>query len=165
MPVYKFGLSQREISKTIQQIEAYKKELTRKSIELVKVLTDMGVDIAKYNVQNLGAFYTGQLEASIGGYFSPSLGVGIIYAGSWYAAFVEFGTGVRGKEAQHPLTDEAGWVYDTNNHGEEGWVYFNEQDGKYHWTNGMPSRPFLYETGKELRVICDKVAKQVMKQR
>jgi hypothetical protein len=130
---------------------------------LVQALVDKGIDIAKFNVQNLGAYYTGQLETSIGGYFSPSLGVGIIYAGSWYAAFVQFGTGIRGQEAQHPEAGEAGWVYDSNNHGEEGWFYFNEEDGRMHWTNGMPSRPFMYETAKELDRICESVAKQIFR--
>jgi hypothetical protein len=159
----KFGFSQREIQSAIKQIQAYKQSLPAKCNLLVQALVDRGVEIAKFNVQNLGAYYTGQLEASIGGYFSPSLGIGIIYAGSWYAAFVEFGTGIRGQEAQHPLAGIEGWVYDTNNHGEAGWTYFNEQDGKFHWTNGMPSRPFMYETAKELDKICLSIAKQVFK--
>ncbi len=158
-----FGLSQKEIQKAIKQVEKYKIDLNKKCIRLVEKLTDKGIKIAKFNVQNLGAFYTGELESSIDGYFSPSLGVGIIYAGSWYAMYVEFGTGIRGEEAQHPMSNEVGWVYDQENHGEDGWVYFNERDGQYHWTNGMPSRPFLYDTIRELDNICEKVAKQIFR--
>jgi hypothetical protein len=158
-----FGLSVKEVNEAIKQVEAYKKELTVKCQLLIEALTSQGVDIAKFHVRDLGAFYTGELESSIGGYYSPSLGVGIIYAGSWYAIYVCMGTGIAGQQSPHPLASEAGYVYDVNNHGEEGWVYFNDRDGRYHWTTGMPSRPFMYLTVKELDTICEKVAKQVFK--
>lgn len=159
----KMNLSPKSVQSAIKKIERYKETLNRRCLRLVEKLTDRGVKIAKFNVQNLGAFYTGQLEASIDGYFSPSLGVGIIYAGSYYAVYVEFGTGVRGQEAPHPEAGQVGWIYDSNNHGENGWVYFNEQDGQYHWTDGMPSRPFMYDTAKELERVCGIVAKQVFR--
>lgn len=158
-----FGLSVKEVNQAIKQVEAYKKELTVKCQRLVEALTAKGVDIAKFHVRDLGAFYTGELESSIGGYYSPSLGVGIIYAGSWYATYVEFGTGVVGSQSPHPEAGSAGWVYDVNNHGDAGWVYFNDRDGKYHWTTGMPSRPFMYNTARELDAICEKVAKEVFR--
>ncbi len=158
-----FGLSTREVQNAIKQIEQYKKELNQKCQLLVQALTDKGIEIAKFNVQNLGAFYTGELESSIDGYYSPSLGTGIVYAGSWYAVYVEFGTGIRGEEAQHPMSGNIGWVYDSNNHGESGWVYYNDKDGQYHWTDGMPSRPFMYDTVKELDRICEQIARGVFK--
>lgn len=163
MKQIKFNLSQKSIQSAIKQLEAYKKDLNRKCQLLVEALTAKGIDIAKFHVQNLGAFYTGELEASIGGYYSPSLGVGIIYAGSWYACYVEFGTGLVGQQSPHPEASQSGWVYDVNNHGEVGWIYFNERDGKYHWTTGMPSRPFMYLTAKELDAICETVAKAVFR--
>jgi len=163
MKTIKFNLSQKSIQSAIKKIERYKETLNRRYLRLVEQLTDRGIKIAKFNVQNLGAFYTGELESSIDGYFSPSLGVGIIYAGSWYAMYVEFGTGIRGQEAQHPKSGELGYVYDVNNHGEDGWVYFNDRDGQYHWTDGMPSRPFMYDTVRELDAICEKVAKVVFR--
>lgn len=159
----KFGLSVKEIKEAKKQVEVYKKELTVKCQRLVEALTAQGIDIAKFHVRDLGAFYTGELESSIDGYYSPSLGVGIIYAGSWYSVFVEFGSGIRGAESPHPEAGTAGWVYDVNNHGEAGWVYFNDRDGKYHWTTGMPSRPFMYLTAKQLDGICVKVAKEIFK--
>jgi phage gpG-like protein len=158
-----FGLSVKEIQSAIKQVEAYKKELTVKCQRLVEVLTAKGIDIAKFHVRDLGAFYTGELESSIGGYYSPSLGTGIIYAGSFYAVWVEFGSGMVGEQSPHPLAGQVGYVYDVNDHGSAGWTYFNDSDGKYHWTTGMPSRPFMYLTAKELDAICEKVAKQVFK--
>ena len=71
MKQIKFGLSQKEIKSAIKQLEEYKRDLHRKCNLLVETLTKQGVSIAKMNVQNLGAFYTGELENSIDGYFSP----------------------------------------------------------------------------------------------
>lgn len=158
-----FGLSVKEVQEAIKQVEAYKQDLNRKCQLLVQALTEQGIEIAKVNVRTLGAFYTGELESSINGYYSPSLGTGIIYAGAWYAIYVEFGTGIRGSEASHPLSGKTGWYYDVNNHGESGWVYYNENDNSYHWTDGMPSRPFMYDTVRELDLICGQIAKAVFK--
>ncbi len=158
-----FGFSVKEVQEAIKQIEDYKKDLKRKCQLLVQVLTDKGVDIAKVNVRTLGVFYTGELEANISGYYSPTLGTGIIYAGAWYAVYVEFGTGIRGSEAPHPLSGKTGWYYDITSHGEAGWVYYNENDNSYHWTDGMPSRPFMYDTARELDLICEQIAKAVFK--
>lgn len=159
----KFGLSVKEIDKAIKEVEQYKKDLKNKVEQLTKRLVEDGVVIAKLNVQQLGAYYTGELENSIDGYFSPSTGVGIIYAGSFYAIYVEMGTGLVGKQYPHELAGHMGWVYDVNNHGEDGWVYYNERDGQYHWTTGMPSKPFLYLTTRELEARCEQIAKEVFK--
>lgn len=161
--IIRFGLSEKELSQAIKQVEQYKKDLNKKCQLLVQALTDRGVEIAKINVQSLGAYYTGELENSIDGYFSPSTGVGIIYAGSFYAVYVEFGTGIQGDRFSHALAGKLGYVYDINNHGDNGWIYFNEKDGKYHWTTGMPSRPFMYMTAMELEKKCEEIAKEVFK--
>lgn len=75
--------------------------------------------------------------------------------------YVEFGTGVRGLENQHPSikSGEAVWSYDKNGYGEGGWWYeisednlknpyrWRKKDGTLKaWTKGMPSRPFIYNT-------------------
>lgn len=157
----KFGLSPKEIKEAVKQIEKYKQDLNRKLSLLIQALTDRGVEIAKLNVQRLGAVYSGELLESIGGYFSPSLGVGIIYAGAPYAVYVEFGTGIRGKEGQHPLSGDKGWIYDVNGHGEAGWIY--PKDGTFYWTDGMPARPFMYDMTKQLEAECARIAKAVFR--
>lgn len=154
-----FGLSVKEIDRAIKEVEKYKSELNAKISLLIETLTDYGVEIAKVQVQQLGAWYTGELESSISGYFSPSTGVGIIKAGAPYAVYVEFGTGVVGAGSPHPAP--AGWQYDVNDHGESGWWYYNDRDGKMHWTKGMQSRPFMYNTARELEQECVRIAKEV----
>lgn len=154
-----FGLSVKEINRAIREVEKYKAELNAKVSRLIEALTDYGVEIAKVQVRQLGAWYTGELESSISGYFSPSLGVGIIKAGAPYAVYVEFGTGIVGSGSPHPAP--AGWQYDVNAHGESGWWYFNDNTGRVQWTKGMPSRPFMYNTAKQLENECKIIAREV----
>ena len=157
--VITMNLTTRDIERAIKEIEAYKKEFQQKCSKLIEVLTDTGVEIAKMQVQQLDAVYTGELMNSIEGYFSATTGVGIIKAGATYAIFVEFGTGVVGSQSPHP--NPQGWVYDKNQHGESGWVYYNENAGGFRWTKGFKSRPFMYNTAKELEKSCEKIAMEV----
>jgi len=156
-----FGLSTKEINRAIRELEQYKKELNRKTSLLIEALTDRGVEIAKAQIRELGAVYTGELEESITGYFNPTVQVGIIRAGAPYAIYVEFGTGVVGAGSPHPAP--AGWRYDVNNHGEAGWWYFNDRDQKWHWTKGIKSRPFMYNTVQILERESVRIAKEVFK--
>ena len=154
-----FGLSTKEINRAIRELGQYKKELNRKTSLLIEALTDRGVEIAKAQIRGLGAVYTGELEESITGYFNPTVQVGIIRAGAPYAIYVEFGTGIVGAGSPHPAP--AGWRYDVNNHGEAGWWYFNDRDQKWHWTKGIESRPFMYNTVQILEMECMRIAKEV----
>jgi hypothetical protein len=152
-------LSTRDINRAIRDLKRYKRELNKKVSLLIETLTDYGVDVAKAQIRELGAWYTGELESSITGYFSPTVGAGVIKAGSPYAVFVEFGTGIVGQTSPHP--DPKDWQYDINKHGEDGWIYFNERDGRWHWTKGVESRPFMYNTARELEMECMRIAKEV----
>ena len=156
-----FGLSTKEINRAIREVEKYKAELSNKMSMLIEALTDYGVEVAKAQVRELGAWYTGELESSITGYFSPTVCVGIIKAGAPYAIYVEFGTGIVGAGSPHPAP--AGWRYDVNNHGEAGWWYFNDRDQKWHWTKGIESRPFMYNTVQILERESARIAKEVFR--
>lgn len=57
-----------------------------------------------------------------------------------YAKYVEFGTGPKGKASPHPLG---------GSYRDDGWVYKSEKDGEFHYTEGMPARPFMYPTFKK----------------
>lgn len=154
-----FRLNERSIRQAIIEVERYEMELKRKLSELMQRLADEGVEIAKMKVAAMDAVFTGQLYDSIKGYYSPSNRVAIIRAGIWYAAFVEYGTGVEGARAPHPKPE--GWAYDVNDHGDLGWWYLNDNDSKMHWTKGEPARPFMYETARELEERCESIAREV----
>lgn len=157
--VIRFSLDRKDIDRAIKELKQFKNEFLKKCNQLVQELTDTGVDIAKVEVTQLDAVYTGELRNSIEGYFSPTTGVGIIKAGAYYAVYVEFGTGVVGSQSPHP--NPQGYTYDINAHGDEGWVYFNDDIGEFRWTKGFKSRPFMYNTARQLEKECKKIAQEV----
>ena len=157
--VIRFSLDEKDIDRAIQEVKQLKKVFLEKCNLLVEALTDEGVNIAKIEVTQLDAVYTGELRNSIEGYYSPTYGVGIIKAGAYYAVYVEFGTGVVGASSPHP--NPQGYQYDVNQHGEEGWVYYDEYSEKFRWTKGFKSRPFMYNTARQLEKECERIAKEV----
>lgn len=155
-------LSEKSFREAAREIQKYKNEVIRKCQILAERLAERGVEIAEMKVSNHHAIYTGELWASIGqkpGTVIRHGGSYIVYTDCAWAKFVEFGTGIRGKRSPHPDTSIAGWKYDVNEHGDSGWYYF--RDGEWHWTKGMPSRPFMYETDVELMMEIPKIAKEV----
>jgi len=81
---------------------------------------------------------------------------------------VEFGTGQIGLDKPYPykLPDGVSWNYATgktirqNALGRYYWFYPGD-DGKWHYTEGMPARPFMYETANDLKQKVEEVAKRV----
>ena len=155
--VIKFKLD--EIDRAIREVKVFKTIFLLKCEKLVQALTDTGVEIAKMQVAQLDAVYTGELMNSIEGFYSPKSQVGIIKAGAYYAVYVEFGTGVVGSQSPHPNPD--GWQYDSNNHGDKGWVYYDDKLDRFKWTKGFKSRPFMYNTARQLEKECVRIAKEV----
>ena len=156
------SLSEKSFREAAKQIQDYKEEIAQKCYELARRLAERGVEIAKMKITNYNAVYTGELLSSI----QHTPGVVMKYGGSYiiytdcpWAKFVEFGTGIVGEKNPHPDTSIAGWKYDVNDRGEYGWHYY--KDGEWHWTKGMPSRPFMYETDIELMMEVSKIAKEV----
>lgn len=145
-------LDPKSIQNAIREIMDFKEQLRQSMQELVEVLMEDGVEIAKMQLVSMDGVYTGALESSIDhGKFDPKTRSGYVFAGNSstpYAIFVEYGTGMIGAESPHP--EPNGWEYDANGHGDKGWVYKNDNDGKFHWTRGYVSRPFMYNTLKWL---------------
>lgn len=152
MPRYKTNLSARGFRNLAKQVREYRKSLTDKCEEFAYRLAEEGVAIAQMKILDFDAVLTGELLNSMnlraGDIYSNGASY-YIYTDCAWAKFVEFGTGVVGSESPHPDTSISGWKYDVNEHGENGWFYFS--DGEWNWTKGMPSRPFMFETGQELR--------------
>ena len=155
--VIRFSLD--EIDRAIKDVRKFKAEFLEKCNRLVEALTNEGAEIARLQVKQLDAVYSGELMNSIDGYYSPKYNVGIIKAGARYAAYVEFGTGVVGSSSPHP--NHQGWQYDVNAHGDDGWVYYNDDVGGFRWTKGFKSRPFMYNTARELEKECKRIAEEV----
>lgn len=168
--VFKATLSPSSIQALQQQLGEYQKSLDRKCGELVRRLSERGVEIAKANVTRLDAIFTGELLNSIhtrSGGSGKNTAVFFIVADSKHAAYVEFGTGQIGQEKPYPhsLPEGVAWNYNSGktifeiSPGQYGWFY--PRDGKWYFTQGMPSRPFMYETSLELMQEIPKIAREV----
>ncbi|POP31853.1 hypothetical protein C3B58_14595 [Lactonifactor longoviformis] len=157
-----FGLSAREIKSAQKQLRDYQKEITRKCEELAHRLADEGVILAKVKLTQFPAIDSGELLNSIMDEPGAVLTNGarwIIYTGCDHAAYIEFGFGLRGEQNPHPDPSISNWKYDIHGHGSAGWWYY--KNGDWHWSGGQPSKPFMFETGRDLRNLVPKLAKEV----
>lgn len=153
-------LSEESIKAAIKDLEKYKREIDAKAKTLVQRLVEAGVEIAKQEVLTLGAFDSGELHDSLDGLMYTDGAHGIVFAKCGHCAFVEFGTGVVGAASPHPTMP---WQYDVNAHGEAGWVYYDEKQGRFRWTKGMPSRPYMYLTARQLEEKVVEIAREVFR--
>lgn len=164
------NLSDDSISKAIKELRKYKSEIRQKAQLIVERLTDYGLEICKVKVCEMAIPDTGNLLSKIDGYYSPLLNAGFIRCSCDYAVFVEFGTGTKGKAKSYTgqAMSECGYQYMggtryiTTKDGRIGWFY-PADDGTWRFTEGLPSRPFMYETGLEIRNKLNDIVREVFK--
>lgn len=168
----KSDLSISSIRNLQKELEKYKDSLTFKCRELAERLSERGVEIARVQIADLDAIFTGELIQSLHSEYKGSTPYGAIFAvvtDSKHAAFVCFGTGQRGEDKPYPypLPEGVSWDYNVGKTirqnavtGRYFWFYPG-RDGKWHYTEGMPARPFLYLTSMELIREVPKIAKEV----
>jgi hypothetical protein len=157
------------VAEAIKELEQYKKDIENKARLFVQRLTDYGAEIARIKIVGLGAYYSGELLSGVDGYYSPTLNAGFVRVTSDHVAFVEFGTGVKGQASPHKngeYLSKAAWQYATGakifttKDGRVGWIYPTD-DGGFRFTEGMQSRPFMYETALELQREFPRIAREV----
>lgn len=170
--VFKTDLSRSGIADLRKQLVDYKNNVLQQKVDLLaKRLAEKGVAIAQTNIVTYDAIFTGELISSIETRYGGSTkGTAVFYivADSRHAVFVEFGTGQLGLEGSYPYPFPEGveWNYNTGKtifeieNGQYGWFYPAE-DGTWRFTQGMPSRPFMYETAVQLMTEIVKTAKEV----
>lgn len=163
--------SQKSIEDAIKGLQSYQDYLTYKCQFLAEKLAEKGVEIARVQIADLDAIFTSELLQSVHSEYRGSIkggGVWAVVANSEHAAFVEFGTGVIGKANPYKgtLPEGVDWQYASGKtirqlaDGRYGWFY-QGKDGNWYFTEGMPSRPFMYNTANELRSIIVSTAKEV----
>lgn len=168
----KADLSISSIRNLQKELQKYNDSLTFKCRELAEKLAERGVEIARVQIASLDAIFTGELMQSLHTEYKDSSKFGAMFAvvtDSLHCAFVEFGTGIVGKESPYPYEFPEGvtWDYASGKtirqltDGRYGWFY--QRDGNWYFTEGMPSRPFLHNTAMELREIVEKTAKEIFK--
>ncbi|MCR2033713.1 hypothetical protein [Anaerofustis stercorihominis] len=167
------NISPNSIDRAIKELENEKKIINQKFNLFIEKLSKLGVDIAKVKLTTLDNYGTlSWLKDSIYSFYDATENKGVIKVGNNLGMFIEFGTGIKGATSPHP-ENIFGWVYDINSHGDKGWWYpttendpnpvkTTDEYGQVRaWTKGMPSRPFMYQTGIELRSRIDEVAQEV----
>ena len=159
------------VKKAIKDLGKYKRKVEKNARLLVQKLTDMGASLVKVKIVSMGAYYSGELLSGVMGYYSPTLNAGFVKVASDHVAFVEFGTGIVGQNNSHRNGEylaKASWSYAsgtkifTTQDGRVGWIYPTD-DGGFRFTEGMKSRPFMYETALELQREFPRIAKEVFR--
>lgn len=159
MPTIKLKLNTESLNRALKELKAYQKKVDAAGQNLTHSLTEQGVSLAQLNASYMSIYDTGELVRSIDSQYQGEKGY--VVSSAPHSAFAEFGTGLKGQNNPHPNPSLAGWKYDVNQHGEEGWWYW--KDGEWHWTAGMPSRPYMYDTAQMLRQMVVPAAKGVLK--
>ena len=157
--VIKVSLSTQGVNRALKELAAYKADVLRKIDLLMTSLADQGAEILRHKIVQMNAVMFGDLLSSVDGVYTN--GVAVIKMGTDHAMLVEFGAGVVG--AQNPHPEPQGWRYDVNGHGEAGWWYWGDWDNNWHWTKGMPSRPVVWETAKEVPYLVNRLVKEVFR--
>lgn len=169
MKTIKLSLNTKSINAAVKELEKYKANVGKLAEEITHDLTRNGAELARQNASYMNIYDSGELMNGIKAEYTGGFGVeyakGYVHSTAPHSAFCEFGTGIVGADNPHP-EPLPGWRYDENNHGEKGWWYMGE-DGNWHWTKGMPSRPYMYDTAHKLREVAKyaavDAAKKVLK--
>lgn len=175
----RMSLSSGSIDGAIKELRKYKKTLSQKAGMVAKELADRGRDKAAQNVREYATYGNLQdIAASIR--VKQVKGKYRIYTANRIAPFVEFGTGVRGRNDPHPNAALMAWAYVTGSkftwyNGEYGWWYPTTADdlnptakqtetGDWiAFTTGMPSRPFMHDAYLWLKSQKGDIARSVFK--
>ena len=166
-------LSQSSIQNAIKQLREYRDSLTYKCQMVAQKLAEKGVEIARVQIADLDAVFTSELLSSIHSEYegiTKGGGVWAVVAGTDHALMVEFGTGIVGKQSPYPgkLPDGVTWNYASGKtirqlaYGRYV-LFYPSDDGNWYFTEGMPSRPFMYYTSLQLMKIVEKTVKEVFK--
>lgn len=165
--ILKSDLSVSGLQALQKELERYRDSLTYKCQLLAEKLSERGVEIARVQIADLDAIFTGELIQSLHSEYKGSTQYGAIFAvvaSSSHAIYVEMGTGMVG--AAHPYPGKLPAVYAQGKtirqlaNGRYGWFY-QDDNGDWWFTEGMPSRPFLYNTSLELQKEVAKIAKEI----
>lgn len=146
----------RHVQKRAKQ---YQKAVEDAADVLGQLIAEQGPVTAASMTAAMAAYDSGELMSSFKGEYDTGSRHGQIYTDCGHARFVEFGTGVVGAESPYE-NPNISTEYDIHGHGEAGWVY--KKNGQLFWTQGQPSRPFMWQTAQDLRVEIPHYAEEIL---
>ncbi|MBO5967266.1 MAG: HK97 gp10 family phage protein [Clostridia bacterium] len=164
MPIIQLELSAESVDEAIEKLRLYQETIEEASERIVRRLARDGEERAR----ELVPVDTGALAESI--VASGDGRVAYVRTDSPYAAFVEFGTGVIGAASPYPgpAMAEAGYAYMGGEHhittkdGRDGW-FWPGKDGRWYFTQGQPTKPFMYDTAQLLAMAVPQVVEEELK--
>lgn len=163
---FEFELSETSIQGLIKNLELYQEALKNSKEAILKELSQY----TKERIQMYISESTGNGSYVPTGELLNSVQISAIandmvrvFTNNEHAVFAEFGTGVTGLGG-HPKSNEFGWVYDSNNHGDKGWFYTAE-DGEIYWTKGENAHQFMYRAWIDLQENYMDIVKKVLRER
>lgn len=161
--VIRFGLSEREISKAIRELEQYKQEIIQKTdllrgrvAERIAELSRSGFAGAIVDDLVKGGQRTAQVDVSI----DNRENVTIVIASGEDAIWAEFGAGVHHNgspgSSPHPKGSEMGFTIGGYGKGmgkKDTWGFY--EDGELRLTHGAPATMPMYNA---LKTVCDEIS-------
>lgn len=164
--LYLNALSIKSIDKLKKAIVDYENDLQAKLVLFCERLSQYGVEAAQANIVNLDAVFSGDLFRSIYNeqqYATKDTVVFIVATNSEHAVYVEMGTGMVG--AENPYPGKLPAVYAQGKtirqlaDGRYGWFY--KKNGQWYFTEGMPSRPFMWFASMDMQEQVVRIAREV----
>lgn len=161
--VIRFGLSEREISKAIRELEQYKQEIIQKTDLLRERVAERIAELSRSGfagaiVDDLvkGGQRTAQVDVSI----DNRENVTIVIASGEDAIWAEFGAGVHHNgspgSSPHPKGSEMGFTIGGYGKGmgkKDTWGFY--EDGELRLTHGAPATIPMYNA---LKTVCDEIS-------
>lgn len=161
--VIRFGLSEREISKAIRELEQYKQEIIQKTDLLRERVAERIAELSRSGfagaiVDDLvkGGQRTAQVDVSI----DNQENVTIVIASGEDAIWAEFGAGVHHNgspgSSPHPKGSEMGFTIGGYGKGmgkKDTWGFY--EDGELRLTHGAPATMPMYNA---LKTVCDEIS-------
>lgn len=164
--LYLNALSIKSIDKLKKAIVDCENDLQAKLVLFCERLSQYGVEAAQANIVNLDAVFSGDLFRSIYNeqqYATKDTVVFIVATNSEHAVYVEMGTGMVG--AENPYPGKLPAVYAQGKtirqlaDGRYGWFY--NKNGRWYFTEGMPSRPFMWFASMDMQEQVVRIAREV----
>ena len=119
-----FNLSTSSLNNAVKSLQSMQSSLKNTEKEFIRLSTQWLKAKASENITKNYPDFVSDFTTLITG------NMGILITTDEQQAYIEFGTGIIGKQNSHELAEENSWEYDVNNHGTKGWSFTHGFDDK-----------------------------------
>lgn len=162
IPTYKANFSVSSLDALLNDLKAYQKKVEEAPHIIVEALADYGKEQI---AQGIGSIRDkdGNYLATVGSYTFDNGGVA--YMEGEQAAYLEYGTGIKGQASPHPKAKEAGWQYNSGKTIKRtgDWSYWDPVKGQYVHTKGIPAQMPVLKAANAIRKKEIEAAKEALK--